>query len=72
MQNLNRYLIPILFLAGCAVGPLATQETGRTVGSSQNDFSGGYGQSGYVFKWSHGFGEAFDLGVQFDQLSLGV
>ena len=71
---MNKILISVLLvfsLSGCAVGPLVSHETARTVGSSNSEIVGGYGQAGYVLKWNHGFGENFDLGFQYESLSVG-
>jgi hypothetical protein len=44
----------LLQLMGCAVGPLVSHETARTVGQSRNEFRGGYGTAGYALKWNFG------------------
>lgn len=60
------------FLPGCAVGPLVSHETARTVGKSNHEFIGGYGQAGYVLKWNFGLAENLDLGLHWETLSIGV
>jgi len=74
MKKLNFYslLLSLIFLSGCAVGPLVVHETGRTVGNSKNEFVGGFGRAGAVFKWSHGLSDNLDFGLQIESLSIGV
>lgn len=59
------------FYSGCAVGPLVNHETARTVGNSNHELIGGYGQAGYVLKWSYGLTENLDLGLHWESFSLG-
>lgn len=59
-------------LSGCAVGPLVSHETARTVGSRNSELIGGYGQAGYVFKWNYGLGKDFDIGLHWESLSIGL
>lgn len=61
-----------VFLSGCAVGPLVSHETARTVGDSNHELIGGYGQAGYVFKWNYGLTENLDLGLHWESLSIGI
>jgi hypothetical protein len=65
-------LLFIIFLSGCAVGPLVSHETARTVGNSNHEFVGGYGQAGYVLKWNYGLTENLDLGLHWESLSIGI
>ncbi len=71
---MKKSVIAILatLLSACAVGPLVSHESARTVGKSNHELLGGYGQTGYVFKWNYGFSENFDLGLQWESLSLGI
>jgi len=62
----------MLFLQGCAVGPLVVHEPARTVGKGQHELIAGYGHPGAVLKWNVGVAEDLDLGVQFESLSLGL
>lgn len=61
-----------VFLSGCAVGPLVSHETARTVGSSKHEVIGGYGQAGFVIKWNYGLTENLDFGLHWESLSVGV
>jgi hypothetical protein len=61
-----------LLFSGCAVGPLVSHETARTVGSSHHELMAGYGQAGYVFKWNYGLTQNLDFGLHFESLSVGV
>jgi hypothetical protein len=55
-----------LFGGGCAIGPLAYNETARTIGAGGNEASFGYGATGYALKYGHGFSDSFDLGAQLE------
>ena len=59
-------------MAGCAVGPLVSHETARTVGHSNHEIVGGYGQAGYAFKWNYGITEDLDIGLHWESLSIGA
>lgn len=59
-------------LCGCAVGPLMSHESARTVGEKKIELAGGLGQAGYVLKWTYGVSENFDLGVHWESLSIGL
>lgn len=61
-----------LLLSGCAVGPLVSHETARTVGKSKSEVIAGFGEGGYVFKWNYGVTENLDLGVHWESLSVGL
>jgi len=65
-------LFSIFAISGCAFGPLVNHETARTVGANNHELVGGYGQAGYVAKWTYGLAESLDLGVQFESLSFGI
>jgi hypothetical protein len=65
-------LVAVATLSGCAVGPLANHETGRTVGISNHELMGGYNQGGYVLKWNYGLTENLDLGLHWESLSTGI
>src|SRR4051812_44550206 len=68
-----RFLLPLfLILSGC-VGPLVVHETARTLGSPKHhEFSGGYGNAGYVLKWNMGLLANWDFGIQYESLSWGL
>lgn len=66
------FLIAVIINFGCAVGPLTVHETARTQKAHHGEISGAYGNSGYTLKWSHGLTDNFDIGVQYESLSLGV
>ncbi|MBK7844059.1 MAG: hypothetical protein IPJ71_10245 [Bdellovibrionales bacterium] len=57
---------------GCAVGPLVSHETARTVGQSHHELIGGFGQAGYVLKWNYGLTDRLDWGLQWESLSIGI
>ncbi len=59
-------------LSGCAIGPLVSHETARTVGKSNHELIGGYGSAGYVLKWNVGLTENLDFGVHWEFLSIGI
>ncbi len=65
-------LIACLFVSGCAIGPLVGHEPARTVGKSNNEFVGGIGNAGYIFKWNYGLSEDLDIGLQAESYSVGV
>ncbi|MBX3020183.1 MAG: hypothetical protein KF799_00780 [Bdellovibrionales bacterium] len=72
MNKICLALLSMCFLSACAVGPLVSQETARTVGDDKNEWLGGFGQAGYVIKYTRGIGKDFDFGVQWESLSLGI
>lgn len=59
-------------LSACAFGPLTLNETARTNGRSKSDIGLGWGNAGQVFKYSYGFTDNFDLGVQLEPFSSGL
>lgn len=61
-----------LFLSACAVGPLMDHESARTVGAGAADLVGGYGMAGFVGKFNYGLSDRWDLGLQWESLSMGV
>lgn len=65
-------LFTVLAVSGCAFGPLVSHETARTVGESHHEIVAGYGSPGYAFKWSFGLTKNWDVGVQYESLSLGI
>lgn len=65
-------LLSLTYLCACAVGPLVSHETARTVGANKNEFVFGAGQAGAVLKWNTGLTQDLDLGAQFESLSLGL
>jgi len=70
-----RFITHIIFLfclTSCAVGPLVSHESARTVGKSNHELAGGYGNAGLALKWNYGLSDNFDLGVQLESLSLGL
>jgi hypothetical protein len=58
--------------AGCAIGPLVSHETARTVGYTNSEVLGGYGVGGYVFKFNYGLAENLDFGLHWESLSVGL
>lgn len=66
------FLLFSVFLSGCAIGPLVSHETARTVGNSNHELIGGYGQAGHILKWNYGLTENLDLGLHWESLSIGV
>lgn len=62
----------LIFLSGCAIGPIVSHETARTVGDSNHELAGGYGMAGLAFKWNYGLTENLDLGFHYESLSMGV
>ncbi len=60
------------FLSGCAIGPLVSHETARTVGDNKSELVGGYGAAGLVFKWNYGLSENLDFGLHWESLSVGI
>lgn len=66
------FAILLASLPGCAVGPLVSHETARTVGNSHHEVIGGYGMAGRVLKWNYGLTENLDLGFHLESLSIGI
>lgn len=62
----------LILLSGCAVGPLVSHETARTVGDANHELAGGYGMAGLAFKWNYGVTENLDIGFHYETLSMGV
>ncbi|MFA7614086.1 MAG: hypothetical protein WCY48_07595 [Candidatus Caldatribacteriota bacterium] len=65
-------LLSLLLLTGCAVGPLVSHETARSVGDNNHEFVGSYGEAGVAFKWNYGLLEDLDIGIQWESLSSGL
>lgn len=65
-------ILSLLVLSGCAVGPLTSHETARTVGDGNHEIVAGFGQSGFVGKWSYGLKEDLDIGVHLEFFSIGL
>jgi hypothetical protein len=61
-----------LLLTSCAIGPLVSHETARTVGDSKHELVGGYGSGGLALKWNYGLSKNLDLGVQMESYSMGI
>lgn len=74
MKNLSIWslVLPAVFLSGCAFGPLVNHESARTVGESNHELMGAFGSPGYALKWTYGVTENFDVGLQWESLSLGI
>ena len=72
MKNYISSLVCVIFMSGCAIGPLVSHETARTVGDSNHELIGGLGQAGLIFKWNYGFNENLDLGLHLESLSMGI
>lgn len=62
----------LFFLTSCAVGPLVSHETARTVGDNKHEFVGSYGDAGVALKWNYGLTKNFDFGIQWESLSMGI
>jgi hypothetical protein len=62
----------LIAISGCAVGPLVSHETARTVGTRNSELLGGYGVAGYVAKWNFGLTDDLDVGLHWESLSVGV
>lgn len=60
-----------LFEFGCALGPLTSHETARSVGRFNSEISGSYGTAIYGLKWNFGITENWDIGAQYETLSFG-
>lgn len=71
---MKRFFVALSFLSlsACAVGPLVSHETARTVGNANHELIGGYGQAGYVVKWNYGITKDLDFGIHWESLSIGV
>lgn len=61
-----------ILLSACAIGPLVSHESARTVGRTNNELVGGYGNSGYIFKWNFGLADNLDLGLHWESFSIGL
>jgi hypothetical protein len=72
MKKFLFYVVAMATLSGCAVGPLVSHETARTVGDSNHELIGGYGMAGYVVKWDYGLTKNLDLGLHWESLSIGL
>jgi hypothetical protein len=72
MKRFLFYAVVVATLSGCAVGPLVSHETARTVGNSNHELIGGYGMAGYVVKWNYGLTKNLDLGLHWESLSIGL
>ncbi|MBX3040395.1 MAG: hypothetical protein KF789_06770 [Bdellovibrionaceae bacterium] len=66
------FLMFAMALSGCAIGPLVSHETARTVGRSRHEFVGGFGTAGFVAKWNYGLTENLDMGLHWESLSVGL
>lgn len=60
-----------VFTAGCAIGPLVSHETARTVGNGHHELSAGYARSAFVAKWNYGALRDLDVGFHLEMLSYG-
>lgn len=61
-----------MLLTSCAIGPLVSHETARTVGNSKHEVLGGYGHAGYIIKWNYGLSDNLDLGLHWESFSIGL
>jgi len=59
-------------VSGCAVGPMTSHETARTVGKGKFEGLGGLGQSGYFAKGHFGVTRRLDLGLELETLTFGA
>jgi hypothetical protein len=62
----------LMFLNGCALGPLVQHETARTVGANHHELAFGGGVAGFVGKWNYGLTDQLDIGLQIESLSVGA
>lgn len=69
MKKISLVLMGLLF-SGCALGPLVSHETARTLGHGNKELLGGYGSGGYVVKFNYGASDNLDLGIQLESYSL--
>lgn len=71
---LQKFMTFFLFLSltSCAIGPLVSHETARTVGRNKHEPAFGYGMAGYVLKWNYGITDNFDIGLHWESLSIGL
>ncbi|MBI2712537.1 MAG: hypothetical protein HYX41_06775 [Bdellovibrio sp.] len=69
------FFILVLFIgfgaSGCAFGPIYSHETARTVGAGKGEFTGGFGNGGYLIKADVGLIENLDIGFHWESLSIG-
>lgn len=66
----NWFILGLFVLtSNCALGPLVSHETARTVGESKHEMVGGLGNGGVVAKWNYGVTENFDLGLHYETLN---
>ena len=74
MKTFKKLILALaaLHLSACAVGPLVTHETARTVGKNNHELMAGFGSASYVAKWNYGLSENLDLGLHLEPLSFGV
>lgn len=70
--SLSLSLTMLMLGSACAVGPLVSHETARTVGKHNHELVGAYGNMGYAAKWSFGVSEDIDLGLQWEMYSIGL
>lgn len=70
--SMTSFVVLSLLASGCAVGPLVSHEPARTVGEGRDELTVGYGLASYVLKWNHGLAEDWDIGVQWEALSMGL
>ncbi len=66
------FSLELVFLSSCAIGPLVSHDTARTVGKSNHELIGGYGDAGYAFKWNYGLNDNLDFGLHLESLSIGL
>ncbi len=65
-------LFASLMFSGCAMGPLVSHETARTLGHGNKEILGGYGSAGYLVKFNYGASDNLDVGVQLESYSMGL
>lgn len=70
VMRLSLCFVALVF-SSCAIGPLMSFETARTLGRGHHEFVGGYGQAGAAFKWNFGVSENLDFGLQQEAFSFG-
>lgn len=63
-------LVCCLFSSSCALGPLISHETARTLGTGNHEFTGSLGTYGLGFRWGYGISENFDLSANVESTSF--
>lgn len=62
----------LFVLSACAVGPLVSNETARSVGKNNHEISGAISNASHALKWNYGVTDDLDIGLQLETLSTGA